>query len=81
MSTFDRVKSVVMEQLDINATEITPDSTFQEDLGADSIDFIELVMSIEDEFGIEIPDEDARSAKTVKDVVDYIDGKLRGEGS
>ena len=81
MSTFERVKNVVAEQLDVNDKEITLHSTLQEDLGADSIDLIELVMSIEEEFGIQIPDEDARSVKTVKDVVDYIDGKLKGDGS
>jgi len=77
MSTFEKVKGVIIEQLGVKDNEVTPDTTFQEDLGADSLDTVELVMALEEEFGIEIPDEDAEKAKTVKDVVIYIDEKLK----
>ncbi len=77
MSTFERVKDVIVEQLDVKEDEVKSDAKFAEDLGADSLDMVELVMSIEDEFGIEIPDEDAEKVKTVQDVVEYVDEKLR----
>jgi acyl carrier protein len=79
MSTQDRVVKVVIEQLGVKENEIKADARFIEDLGADSLDTVELVMSLEEEFGIEIPDEDAEKAKTVNDVVTYIDGKLKTE--
>ncbi|HEU4751554.1 MAG TPA: acyl carrier protein [Armatimonadota bacterium] len=75
MSTFDRVKKVVVEQLDVNADEVTPQASFVEDLGADSLDQVELVMAFEEEFDIEIPDEDAEKISTVQAAVDYIDQK------
>lgn len=77
MSTFEKVKGVIIKQLDVKDSDVTPDATFQEDLGADSLDMVELVMSLEEEFGIEIPEEDAEKAKTVKDVIIYIDEKLK----
>ena len=81
MTTFDRVKNVVIEQLGVNEGEITLDVTFQEDLGADSLDMVELMMFLEEEFGIEIPEKDAGKAKTIRDVVDYIENKIEGERS
>lgn len=69
----DKVKSILASQLDIEENKITAATDIAEDLGADSLDVVELMMSIEEEFGIEIADEDARSFKTVSDVVSYIE--------
>jgi len=74
------IRSIVAEILEIDESKITPDARFVEDLGADSLDTVELVMALEEEFGIEIPDEDAEKAKTVQDVIDYISKKLIQEG-
>ena len=73
MSTFDKVKEIVVEQLGVDADDVNIDSTFIDDLGADSLDIVELIMAFEEEFNIEIPDEIAEKIKTVKDTVDYID--------
>ena len=73
MSTLDRVKKVVVEQLSVDESLITPEATFTTDLGADSLDIVELVMAFEEEFGCEIPDDEAESIATVQDAVDYID--------
>ncbi len=78
MSTFDKVKKVVAEQLDVSEEEVTPEASFVEDLGADSLDVVELVMALEEEFDIEIPDEDAEKIATVADAVRYIDEKPKG---
>lgn len=78
MSTFDRVKKVVVEQLDANEEEVTPQASFVDDLGADSLDVVELVMGLEEEFDIEIPDEDAEKIATVADAVKYIEEKSKG---
>jgi acyl carrier protein len=75
MSTFDRVKKVVVEQLDVSEDEVTSQASFVEDLGADSLDVVELVMGLEEEFDIEIPDEDAEKIATVQDAISYIDSK------
>ncbi len=72
-STFERVKKVVVEQLSVDDKEVTPEASFQSDLGADSLDTVELVMAFEEEFGIEIPDEEAEKIVTVQDAVNYID--------
>jgi acyl carrier protein len=79
VSTFDRVKKVVVEQLDVNPDEVTAEASFVEDLGADSLDQVELVMAFEEEFDIEIPDEDAEKITTVQAAVDYIDEKSKTE--
>lgn len=73
MATFDKVRDIVVDQLGVEADEINIDSTFIDDLGADSLDIVELIMAFEEEFGIEIPDEAAEKIKTVQDVVTYID--------
>ena len=73
MSSYDRVKEVVMEKLGVEESIITKEASFVDDLGADSLDTVELVMQLEEEFGIEIPDEDAESLTTVQKVVEYID--------
>jgi acyl carrier protein len=73
VSTFDQVKKIVVEQLGVEADEVQMSSTFVDDLGADSLDIVELIMAFEEEFNIEIPDEKAEKIKTVEDVVKYID--------
>jgi acyl carrier protein len=77
VATFDRVKKVVVEQLDVNADEVTPQASFVEDLGADSLDQVELIMAFEEEFDIEIPDEEAEKITTVQDAVNYIEEKSK----
>ena len=68
----DRVKEIVCEQLGVSAEEVTPEASFIEDLGADSLDIVELVMALEEEFGLDIPDEDADKLKTVGDAMNYL---------
>ena len=75
MATFERVKKVVVEQLDVSEDEVTPQAQFIEDLGADSLDVVELIMGLEEEFDVEIPDEEAEKIHTVQDAVNYIDSK------
>lgn len=70
---FDKVKDIVVEQLGVEPDEVKEESAFIDDLGADSLDIVELIMAFEEEFGIEIPDEAAEKIKTVQDVVTYID--------
>ena len=72
-SVADRVKEIIVEQLGVNPDQVTPEAKFIEDLGADSLDTVELVMAFEEEFGAEIPDEDAEKLQTVGDVVKYIE--------
>lgn len=76
MVVLDKVKKIIAEQLGIDEEDITPDSSFTDDLGADSLDLVELVMAFEDGFDIEIPDEDAEKIKTVADAVNYIQSKI-----
>ena len=71
--TFEKVRDIVVEQLGVEADEVSIDSTFIDDLGADSLDIVELILAFEEEFNIEIPDEAAEKIKTVQDVVTYID--------
>ena len=71
-SVADRVKEIIVEQLGVNPDQVTPEAKFIEDLGADSLDTVELVMAFEEEFGAEIPDEDAEKLQTVGDVIRYI---------
>ena len=73
MATFEKVRDIVVDQLGVEADEVSIESTFIDDLGADSLDIVELIMAFEEEFGIEIPDEAAEKIKTVQDVVSYID--------
>ncbi|MCG6971436.1 MAG: acyl carrier protein [Gammaproteobacteria bacterium] len=77
MSTIEeRVKKIVVEQLGVKEEEVTGDASFVDDLGADSLDTVELVMALEEEFETEIPDEDAEKITTVKQATDYITGHL-----
>ena len=74
MSTVaEKVKSIIVEQLGVEADEVTPGASFTEDLGADSLDIVELVMAFEEEFGIEIPDEDAEKIGRVSEAISYIE--------
>lgn len=74
-----RVKKIVIEQLGVKEEEVTTDASFVDDLGADSLDTVELVMALEEEFETEIPDEDAEKIVTIKDAVNYIVGRLEKE--
>jgi len=74
-STDLKVKDIIVEQLSVNAEQVTPEAKFIEDLGADSLDIVELVMAFEEEFGVEVPDSDAEKLLTVGDVVKYIEDK------
>jgi acyl carrier protein len=78
-SVEERVKQIIVEQLGVDEAEVTPTASFVDDLGADSLDQVELVMAFEEAFGIEVPDEDAEKMTTVKDAVDYIDKHAKGK--
>jgi acyl carrier protein len=69
----DKVKSIIVEQLGVDEEEVTPDASFVDDLGADSLDTVELVMALEEEFGIEVPDEQAEKLQSVGDVMKYVE--------
>ncbi len=75
MALIDDIKEVVVEQLSVDAAEVKEDSKFIEDLGADSLDVVELVMALEEKFDIEIPDEEAEKILTVQNVIDYVEIK------
>lgn len=78
MSTIEeRVKKIIMEQLDVKEEDVTSDASFVDDLGADSLDTVELVMALEEEFECEIPDEDAEKITTVQQAVDYVSANLK----
>lgn len=79
MSVEERVKSIIVEQLGVDAEEVTPDASFVEDLGADSLDTVELIMAFEEEFGVEISDDDAEKIRKVKDAVEYIDKQTKAQ--
>jgi acyl carrier protein len=68
-----RVKDIIVEQLGVNADQVTSDAKFIEDLGADSLDTVELIMALEEEFGLEVPDEEAEKLQSVNDVIKYIE--------
>ncbi len=72
----ERVKAIIADQLGVDESDITSEASFVDDLGADSLDTVELVMALEEEFGIEIPDEEAEKIATVKDAVNYIEEHL-----
>ncbi len=77
MDKEQRIKEIIADQLGVEVDKLTPDAKFVEDLGADSLDVVELIMSFEEEFNIEIPDEDAEKIKTVGDVINYLNEKLK----
>jgi acyl carrier protein len=69
---FDKVKEIIVDQLGVEEDQVTMEASFIEDLGADSLDIVELIMALEEEFGLEIPDDEAEKISTVSDAVDYI---------
>ena len=73
MALFDEVKEVIVEQLNVSPEEVKPEAKFVEDLGADSLDVVEMIMALEEKFEIEIPDSEAEKIQTVQDVIDYIE--------
>ena len=75
-SVEDKVKQIIVEQLVVDESEVTPTASFIDDLGADSLDTVELVMALEEGFGMEIPDEDAEKITTVKDAINYIESHM-----
>ncbi len=79
MSVEDRVKSIIVEQLGVDADDVVPDASFIEDLGADSLDTVELIMAFEEEFSLEISDEEAEKIRRVKDAVEYIDTRAKAQ--
>jgi acyl carrier protein len=76
--TFEQLKKLIVELLEVDEAEVVPEASFVDDLAADSLDFVELITAVEDVFGIEIPDEDAEKLVTVQDAVEYISLKSRG---
>ncbi len=80
-TTFDKVKKIIVEQLGVDESEVTPEASITDDLGADSLDQVELVMAFETEFNIDIPDEEAEKIKTVGDAVKRIDETTAGSSS
>jgi len=74
----EKVKKIIIDQLGVDEAEVTPEAKFIDDLGADSLDTVELVMALEEEFGIEIPDEDAEKIATVRDAINYIQEHKKG---
>ena len=73
MSVHDKVKKIIAEKLSVDMSEVVPEASFVDDLGADSLDLVELIMSMEEEFEVDISDEDAEKIVTVQDAIDYID--------
>ena len=79
MGVAEKVKSIIIEQLDVDANQVTPEASFTDDLGGDSLDVVELVMALEEEFKLEIPDEDAEKIGTVQQAIDYISSNSEAE--
>ena len=77
MSVAERVKQIIVEQLGVDESQVDPSASFVDDLGADSLDIVELVMAFEEAFDLDIPDEEAEKIKTVKDAIDYIEAKKK----
>jgi len=76
--TFEQLRKLIVELLEVDELEVIPEASFVDDLAADSLDFIELITAVEDTFGIEIPDDDMEKLQTVQDAVNYIESKSRG---
>ena len=78
MALQERVEAIIVDQLGVSRDELSPEASFIDDLGADSLDIVELVMAMEEEFDIEIPDDDAEKIQTLGDAIRYLKGKLEG---
>jgi acyl carrier protein len=78
-AVIEKVKKMIVDQLGVSESEVFPEAKFIDDLGADSLDIVELIMALEDEYSIEIPDEDAEKMETVGDAIRYIEGRLAGK--
>ncbi len=76
MQVEEKVKQIIVEQLGVDENQVDPSASFVDDLGADSLDIVELIMAFEEAFDVEIPDEDAEKIATVKDAIDYIEAKV-----
>jgi acyl carrier protein len=76
MAVEDKIREIVVEQLSVTAEEVIPESSFTDDLGADSLDIVELVMAIEEEYGLEIPDDDAEKIQTIQDAINYVEERV-----
>jgi acyl carrier protein len=76
MTVAEKVREMIVEQLGVNESEVVPEAKFIDDLGADSLDIVELIMALEDAYGIEIPDEDAEKMETVGDAIKYIEQRM-----
>ena len=74
--TFEQLKGLIVELLEVDESKVVPEASFVDDFNADSLDFIELITAVEDTFKIEIPDEDAENLQTVQDAIDYIEAKI-----
>jgi len=79
MTVTEKVKKMIVDQLGVSESEVVPEAKFIDDLGADSLDIVELIMALEDEYSIEIPDEDAEKMETVGDAIRYIEDRLAGK--
>ncbi len=79
MGVAEKVKSIIVEQLQVDANQVTPEASFTDDLGGDSLDVVELVMALEEEFQIEIPDEDAEKIGRVQEAIDYVTANASSE--
>lgn len=77
MAVEDRIKDIIVEQLGVSAEEVVPEASFIDDLGADSLDIVELVMQLEEEWDIEIPDDDAEKIQTIQDAINYIEERVK----
>ena len=77
MATEDKIKEIIVEQLGVSADEAVPEASFIDDLGADSLDIVELVMAIEEQWGLEIPDDDAEKIQTIQDAINYVEERVK----
>jgi acyl carrier protein len=73
----DKIKEIIIEQLGVSAEEVVPEASFIDDLGSDSLDIVELVMALEEEWGLEIPDDDAEKIQTIQDAITYIEERVK----
>ena len=77
MALEDKIKEIIVDQLGVSADEVVPEASFIDDLGADSLDIVELVMALEEEWGLEIPDDDAEKIQTIQDAITYVEERVK----